>query len=75
MGLLIFRAILPICGAFRDLVPRARFKIREKLKLTLLHGCFSRFLYCTNGAKSRDASHMFQKLGGRVCLSSSKEFI
>ena len=28
-------------------------------KLTLLHGYFSRFLNCTNGAKSRKASHMY----------------
>ena len=28
------------------------------LKLTLLHGCFSRFLNCTNGTKSRNASHV-----------------
>ena len=26
--------------------------------LTLLHGCFSRFLNCTNATKSRNASHM-----------------
>ena len=26
------------------------------LKLTLLHGCFSRFLNCTNGTKSCNAS-------------------
>ena len=32
------------------------------LKLTLLHGCFSRFLNCTNGTKSRNASHMKLKL-------------
>ena len=25
--------------------------------LTLLHGCFSRFLSCTNGTKSRNTSH------------------
>ena len=25
------------------------------LKLTLLHGCLSRFLNCTNGTKSRNA--------------------
>ena len=29
------------------------------LKLTLLHGHFSRFLNCTNGMKSRDAPHFF----------------
>ena len=28
------------------------------LKLTLLHGCFSRFLNCTNITKSRNASHI-----------------
>ena len=28
------------------------------LKLTLLHGCFSRFLNCANGTKSRNASHL-----------------
>ena len=28
------------------------------LKLTLLHGCFSCFLNCANGTKSRNASHM-----------------
>ena len=28
------------------------------LKVALLHGCFSRFLNCTNGTKSRKASHM-----------------
>ena len=28
------------------------------LKVTLLHGCFSRFLNCTNGTKSRKASQI-----------------
>ena len=28
------------------------------LKVTLLHGCFSGFLNCTNGIKSRNASHL-----------------
>ena len=28
------------------------------LKVTLLHGCFSRFLNCTNGTKLRKASDM-----------------
>ena len=27
------------------------------LKVTLFHGCFSRFLDCTNGTKSRKAPH------------------
>ena len=43
------------------------------LKVTLHHGCFSRFLNCTNGTKSRNASRMvfgniprklFVKFGG-----------
>ena len=29
------------------------------LKVILLHGCFSRFLYCANGNKMLKASHMF----------------
>ena len=28
------------------------------LKVTLLYGCFSRFLNCANGTKSRNASQM-----------------
>ena len=28
------------------------------LKLTLFYGCFSRFLNCTNGTKSRNAPHI-----------------
>ena len=28
------------------------------LKLTLIHGCFSRFLNCTNGTKSRNAPQL-----------------
>ena len=58
-----------ICDVLRDLVPFVQFKKREKhswtsvepatlLKLTLLHGCFLRFLNCTNGTKSRNAPHM-----------------
>ena len=54
--------------ALRDLVAFVQFKKREKhprrsvnfkpatlLKLTHLHGFFSRFLNCTNGTKSRNA--------------------
>ena len=32
----------------------------QNIKLTLLHGCFSCFLNCTNGTKSRNAPHNFQ---------------
>ena len=60
-----------ICDALRDLVPFIQFEKREKyswksvtfikvaglLKVTLFHGCFLRFLNCTNGTKSRKAPH------------------
>ena len=36
----------------------AGLKPATLLKLTLLHGCFLRFLYCTNGTKSRNAPHL-----------------
>ena len=54
------------CDASRDLVPFVQFKTVKKthagvlatlLKVTLLHGCFSRFLNCTNGTKSHKTSH------------------
>ena len=35
------------------------------IKLTLLHGCFSRFLHCTNGTKSCNAS--------QICLSHTEK--
>ena len=52
-----------MCDALRDLVPFEQFKKREKhpwrsAKLTLVRGCFSRFLNCTNGTKSRNAPHI-----------------
>ena len=48
----------------RDLVPFVQFKNEKTLmeecyfllKVTLLHGCFSRFINCTNGTKSCNAS-------------------
>ena len=43
------------------------------LKLTLLHGCFSCFLNCTNGTKSRIAPHIFyNKLVIRVAERTAK---
>ena len=36
-------------------------KVAGLLKVTLLHRCFSCFLNCTNGTKSRRASHLFKK--------------
>ena len=66
-----FTSISSICGALRNLVPFVQFKKREKhpwrsvnfskvtgWKLTLLYGCFSHFLNCRNGTKSRNAPHI-----------------
>ena len=45
---------------FVKLQALAGFKLQlYLLKVTLLHGCFSRFLNCTNGTKSRNAPHIF----------------
>ena len=59
---------LSICDALHDLVSFVQFKKPEKhtrtsvtfstatlLKVTLLHGCFSHFLHCTNGTKSQQS--------------------
>ena len=45
----------------RDLIPFEQFKKREITHggvLILVHGCFSRFLNCTYGTKSRNAPQM-----------------
>ena len=50
-----------ICSVLRDMVRFVQFKIRELatlLKVTFLHGCFSRFVNCKNGAESGNSSHM-----------------
>ena len=57
-----------ICGALRDLVPFVQFRKREKhprtsvyfsnlLKVTLFHGCFSRFLNSIHVTISHNAPH------------------
>ena len=66
-----FYPFLLICDALRDLVAFVPFKKREKhpwrsvtftacnlLKVTILQGCFSRFLNCKNATKSRNAFHL-----------------
>ena len=50
----------PKCDALHILVLFVQFKTREKhswrsVNFSLLHGCFSRVLNCTNGTKSRNA--------------------
>ena len=60
----IVKAISVNSDALHELVPLVQFKKREKhpwrsvtfSKVTLLHGCFSRFLNCTNCTKSRKTS-------------------
>ena len=51
-----------ICDALRDLVQSVQFKRPWRSvtsKVTLLYGCFSRFLNCTNGTKSSKTSHIY----------------
>ena len=58
-----------IHGALRDLVPLVQFKNEKNIHgeglllgpATLLK-VFLRFLNCTNGTKSRKASHMFSEM-------------
>ena len=52
--LLVVESLLDILTKRKN---QAFYKPATLLKLTLLHGCFSRFLNCTNGTKSRNASH------------------
>ena len=54
-----------ICGVVHDLVPFVQFKKHEKhlkpaafLEVTVLQGCFSRFLNWTNGTKLHSASQI-----------------
>ena len=39
----------------------AGFSLQLLLKVTLLHGCFSRFLNCAHNTKSRNAPQYFLK--------------
>ena len=70
-----------ICGALGDLVPFVQFEKTEKhpwrsvnfskvavLKLTHLHGRFSRFLNCRNGTKSRNVPHLTEAYQNQVNL-------
>ena len=68
------------CGALQDLVQLVQFKKRfEKRQwmsvtfskvagfhVTLFHGCFLRFLNCTNGNKSRNASQFGRDLPKKI---------
>ena len=45
-----------------SLLVKLQAKPTTLLKVTLLHGCFSRFLNCTNGTTSRKTSQKFSHL-------------
>ena len=53
---------LTISDALHDLVPFVQFKRRKNTQVTLLHGCFSRFLNCTNDTKSCKAAHVYSMI-------------
>ena len=42
-----------------------------QLKLTLLHGCFSSFLNCTNGTKSRNTPQLFYHHLQKIAVAMS----
>ena len=42
-----------------------------QLKLTLLHGCFSPFLNCTNGTKLRNTPQLFYRHLQKIAVAMS----
>ena len=66
-----------ICDALRDLVLFVQFKKGGKYPWRSVnfskvagggdHGCFSRFLNCTNGTKSGNAQHLLFSLSTALC--------
>ena len=44
------------------LLVKLQASVCNLLKVTLLHGCFPRFLNCPHGAKSRNTPQMFFRL-------------
>ena len=52
-----------------------RHQTETLLKVTLLHGCFSRFLTCSNCAKSCKASHIKVTMGGEKECQKHSIFI
>ena len=46
-----------------------RLKPTTLLKLTLFHGCFSRFLNCTNGIKLRKVPHITKKFHSIISIT------
>ena len=54
--------LVTLCAIWYHLYHLKNIKRTTLLKITLLNGCFSRFLNCTNGTKSRKASHLIKVL-------------
>ena len=50
-----------------------KLKPATLLKLTLFHWCFSRFLNCTNGTKSRNTSHIISTENINLTLGNTVE--
>ena len=44
----------------------AGFQPTTLLKVALFHGCFSRFLNCANGTKSRNGSHVYLEVDANL---------
>ena len=44
----------------------AGFQPTNLLKVALFHGCFSRFLNCANGTKSRNGSHVYLEVDANL---------
>ena len=60
--------------SFQQFFFRNKFYFATLLKLTLLHECFSRFLNCTNGTKSRNAPHMSHYLWMTTWMKNVNNF-
>ena len=48
------------------------YKPETLIKVTLHHGCFSRFLNCTSGTKSRNASNIWKSVISQPVLTLSR---
>ena len=57
------------CAIWYHLYNLKNVKNTHRVKVTLLHGCFSCFLICTNNTKSRNVSKTFFLLDRTLFLS------
>ena len=54
------------------MIKQNKVKPTTVLKVTLLHGCCSRFLNCTNVTKSRKTFHVYDLLKVILALNSGR---